>query len=77
MKAAKNGDLMLHLHPSEDWAKERLFVKTTTAMPMSRLLRGYGCKLGATHDAGELRGMKSIRVGFLLASLNALYALID
>lgn len=55
----------------KDWQSYRLF-----AYRLRRRTRVGAVSLGCSHDMDKVRGMLSIRVGFLLASLNAHYALL-
>lgn len=50
-------------------------MESVDGMPVERLLRQRGCFLGVTHDVDNLRGMLAIKVGFLMATINALISL--
>lgn len=50
-----------------NWERDRLFVSSR---------RINGCRICVKYNTDELRGMLAIKVGFLMSTLNALYALL-
>jgi hypothetical protein len=59
------------------WQRDRLFVRmatdSCTEFPHIML---YPCGLGSTQNIKDLIGMRAIKIGALLATLNALHALL-